>query len=112
MYGLFSKQGWFLAAGVTLFFFVSILVMHPFVPHEHSHDFLEGGLAVTLHTGVAERGDAFFIATSLMLTFALLVTFIDGILPASHRGFQHVDIPIRLRLRTSLARGILNTKVY
>ena len=113
MYGAHVRNGWMLLATATLVFFVGVMVLHPFAPHEHDVDHFENTTLATLHTGVVERSGG-FVPIVLMLSFSLVLAEPRArlIRALTQRGTQDVDIPILLPLRSAFRGGILNPKSY
>ncbi len=89
-----------------------VMVLHPFVPHQHGGEHIVGVSFVTAHTGMTERseGEVVFWSTLLLVASASAVYKLWFAL--KQRGLQHVDIPIRLALHLALMKGIIHARPY
>jgi hypothetical protein len=94
--------------------FVVLLIMglHPFVAHEHGGHHVAGVSFVSAHTGISEREEGEF---ALLASFALVLGLV--LVPKLHfalrqRGFQHVEIPLRLPHFTMFSQGIIHIKTF
>lgn len=112
MYGTLKRNHWQIIAATVLFFFSTVLFLHPFIPHSHFHEISGSGLFLTVHTGGGERELLLFALVTVLGTMLPRTRLFDLLYCASRRNRQRTAIPIVLFLCALFSQGVLHSKAH